>query len=240
MSENAEAELEHFRRQWREEVTAHTKNKTAEPAQWQRRYQKQDQQQQQKQRSKNPDDVNKTPTNRLAGITTDSQVAKAAASPTTPVNDDKVRKQCKEPKSAAGFSGDNVSELRTIGEDEAVGRDTNLGGPGSKGGREFLAEKNPENAGEPRSALEHYERAVEKECLGSLGDSVNLYRKAFKVCLSHVVVILRPDEDKIRGNSTETDCIVSISWMMLYMRRTRINTFLRQLQNPYLKLLQNL
>lgn len=34
---------------------------------------------------------------------------------------------------------------------------------------------------EPASALEHYEKAVEKESQGSLGDSVNLYRKAFKV-----------------------------------------------------------
>jgi F-box protein 9 len=34
---------------------------------------------------------------------------------------------------------------------------------------------------DPSSALEHYERAVEKESAGRLGDSVNLYRKAFKV-----------------------------------------------------------
>ncbi|KAF2675911.1 hypothetical protein K458DRAFT_323487 [Lentithecium fluviatile CBS 122367] len=34
---------------------------------------------------------------------------------------------------------------------------------------------------EPKSALEHYERAVEKESQGSLGDSLNLYRKAFKL-----------------------------------------------------------
>lgn len=38
-----------------------------------------------------------------------------------------------------------------------------------------------ESSEEPRSALEHYEKAVEKESQGSLGDSVNLYRKAFKV-----------------------------------------------------------
>ena len=34
---------------------------------------------------------------------------------------------------------------------------------------------------EPRSALEHYEKAVEKEGHGQLGDSLNHYRKAFKV-----------------------------------------------------------
>lgn len=34
---------------------------------------------------------------------------------------------------------------------------------------------------EPESALEHYERAVEKEGQGSLGDSLKHYRRAFKV-----------------------------------------------------------
>ena len=34
---------------------------------------------------------------------------------------------------------------------------------------------------EPNSALEHYERAVEKESEGSLGDSVNHYRKAYRL-----------------------------------------------------------
>lgn len=37
------------------------------------------------------------------------------------------------------------------------------------------------NTREPRSALEHYERAVEKENQGNLGDSLNHYRKAYKV-----------------------------------------------------------
>src|SRR4051794_38520334 len=31
---------------------------------------------------------------------------------------------------------------------------------------------------EPHSALEHYEKAVERETQGSLGDSLDLYRKA--------------------------------------------------------------
>lgn len=38
------------------------------------------------------------------------------------------------------------------------------------------------SAKEPKSALEHYEKAVERETQGSLGDSLKLYRKAFKVC----------------------------------------------------------
>lgn len=35
--------------------------------------------------------------------------------------------------------------------------------------------------GEPVSALEHYEKAVEKEAAGNLGDSLRLYRRAFRV-----------------------------------------------------------
>ncbi|KAG0651841.1 F-box pof7 [Hyphodiscus hymeniophilus] len=34
---------------------------------------------------------------------------------------------------------------------------------------------------EPQSAIEHYEKAVEREVQGSLGDSLNHYRKAFKL-----------------------------------------------------------
>jgi F-box protein 9 len=34
---------------------------------------------------------------------------------------------------------------------------------------------------EPVSALEHYEKAVEREAAGNLGDSLRLYRKAFRV-----------------------------------------------------------
>ncbi|UPX19359.1 uncharacterized protein EKO05_0009626 [Ascochyta rabiei] len=34
---------------------------------------------------------------------------------------------------------------------------------------------------EPKTALDHYEKAVERETQGSLGDSVRLYRKAFKL-----------------------------------------------------------
>ncbi|KAK4691757.1 F-box protein 9, partial [Lecanoromycetidae sp. Uapishka_2] len=39
----------------------------------------------------------------------------------------------------------------------------------------------PSTRREPSSALEHYERAVERESEGSLGDSLNLYRRAFKL-----------------------------------------------------------
>lgn len=37
------------------------------------------------------------------------------------------------------------------------------------------------SSNEPQSALDHYEKAVERESQGSLGDSLDLYRKAFRV-----------------------------------------------------------
>lgn len=39
----------------------------------------------------------------------------------------------------------------------------------------------PSNRTEPCSALEHYEKAVEREAQGNLGDSLALYRKAYRV-----------------------------------------------------------
>ena len=44
-----------------------------------------------------------------------------------------------------------------------------------------LAKHVEQRGGEPVTALEHYERAVEKEEQGSLGDSLDLYRRAFRV-----------------------------------------------------------
>lgn len=38
---------------------------------------------------------------------------------------------------------------------------------------------------EPNSALEHFERAVEKEAAGNLGDSLQHYRKAYRVSLDN-------------------------------------------------------
>lgn len=38
-----------------------------------------------------------------------------------------------------------------------------------------------ESIKEPETALEHYEKAVERESAGNHGDSIRLYRKAFRV-----------------------------------------------------------
>lgn len=44
-----------------------------------------------------------------------------------------------------------------------------------------VAKHDDQEIREPVTALEHYERAVEKEDQGSLGDSLQLYRRAFRV-----------------------------------------------------------
>ena len=56
---------------------------------------------------------------------------------------------------------DNKNDARRLGEDGA--------------------KTHPSNREEPRSALDHYELAVERESEGSLGDSLNHYRKAYRV-----------------------------------------------------------
>lgn len=52
--------------------------------------------------------------------------------------------------------------------------------------RESDVAESSKSSKEPQSALEHYEKAVERENQGSLGDSLSLYRKAFRVSLSSI------------------------------------------------------
>lgn len=67
---------------------------------------------------------------------------------------------------------------------------------------------------EPRTALEHYEQAVDSETAGKLGDSLRLYRRAFKVSL-------------IERTSTVAN---PTSWMIMSTRNTRTNTFRQDLR----------
>ncbi|KAH0542260.1 hypothetical protein GP486_008651, partial [Trichoglossum hirsutum] len=56
-----------------------------------------------------------------------------------------------------------------------------LGGSSAWGSSWSSARRGSTSAGSTlRSALEHYEKAVEKESQGSLGESLNLYRKAYR------------------------------------------------------------
>jgi F-box protein 9 len=54
-----------------------------------------------------------------------------------------------------------------------------LDGPGSP--EEHTESPMARDGKEPQTALDHYEKAVERENQGSLGDSLALYRKAFRV-----------------------------------------------------------
>ena len=65
---------------------------------------------------------------------------------------------------------DDVSEPRTY-------HDLDLAEKGHK----LTDEPGSKLLAEPKTALEHYERAVDKEGQGNLGESLRLYRKAFKV-----------------------------------------------------------
>lgn len=69
---------------------------------------------------------------------------------------------------------------------------------------------------EPETALEHYEMAVEREGQGSLGDSVRLYRKAFRVSVSCKALCSNADP--------------RTRWTTVSMRHTRTNISLRHIQ----------
>jgi F-box protein 9 len=127
--ENVNDELEFFRRQWREEVSARSKPKlpssNLEP----------------------PDPSPVEPSSR-------PPIRHAAAD----------RDEDEEDIPVAQNYGEVVERVRTM----------------DVGPREEDAfDSRPQK--EPSSALEHFEQAAEKEAQGSLGDSLSLYRKAYRV-----------------------------------------------------------
>ena len=79
-----------------------------------------------------------------------------------------IRRQTREAEQhAEDLEGDGYHEL------EDKDKERRLGEAGEK--------VHPSNKQEPCSALDHYELAVERESEGSLGDSLNHYRKAYRV-----------------------------------------------------------
>jgi F-box protein 9 len=128
-----EAELEQFRQQWREEVSAKTKGKAKAPA-----------------------------------TSSKSTLASSSRAQTSKTNAPEV------PTHARSLSAEEQEEV-----DPHVFREFE----GKEGGRRLGDTSTPSEpwTREPRTALEHYEKAVEKETQGSLGDSVKLYRKAFRL-----------------------------------------------------------
>ncbi|MCJ1360663.1 MAG: hypothetical protein MMC33_010672 [Icmadophila ericetorum] len=135
MAEEVNPELERFRNQWREEVTARTKTASTR-------------------------DVPKP-----------QAVARRNSKPsssTIPLLPEKI---------VVGGREEDQDDYEAQGHHDLENRD-HLYRLGEEG--EGI---HPSNAKlkEPRSALEHYEKAVERETEGSLGDSLKLYRKAYRL-----------------------------------------------------------
>ncbi|PWY68653.1 hypothetical protein BO70DRAFT_366026 [Aspergillus heteromorphus CBS 117.55] len=133
MTDNAE--LESFRRQWREEVARRTRPSRPEPAQ-------------------------PRPSRSSAGPSSHFPPARHEALD---------RKEEEEDEDEGGAPSANHGEII-----HGVGH-LSLG-PSDEDAFHSRAPRN-----EPKSALEHFERAVEKEAEGNLGDSLQLYRKAYRL-----------------------------------------------------------
>lgn len=81
---------------------------------------------------------------------------------------------------------------------------------------------------EPQSALEHYEKAVEKETQGSLGDSLTHYRKAYRVrYLRH-----HPASHAHASYSSTTESIRSTRTSTSHLRRSPRNPPTQTRQTP--------
>jgi F-box protein 9 len=125
--DQTEAELEKFRRQWREEVSAKRGNRTKAEA-------------------------------------TQATSSKSGKQPQTQPPTAKRR------SSQYDGSDDPVPNYHLDSKERETGRKLGDEDYGS-------ANQRPD----PKTALEHYEKAVEKEGQGAMGDSVSLYRKAFRM-----------------------------------------------------------
>lgn len=129
---DTDAELEAFRRQWREEVSARSKQQRPEAA----------------------------PSNRQHRHPPPSASA-PKPNPSQQQGHDQQDDQEEAAPQVYYDLADKDAELRLDAHEQALAR-----GALKK---------------DPQTALEHYEKAVEKETQGSLGDSVALYRQAFKM-----------------------------------------------------------
>lgn len=138
------AALEQFRQEWRNEVSARSKQQAIKPEE----IQPQSQPQPSRRRdstSKPERPQNKPPTRH----------------PLADVKDDDYASDSDHAESSKSRMIERIEGLRVRDTDE-----DDFGGASSK---------------EPNSALEHYEKAVEKESQGSLGDSLSHYRKAYRL-----------------------------------------------------------
>ena len=147
MSDNADVELEKFREEWREEVTARSK---APPA------------------SKSGAAA---PLSAGTSSTMEDTEKQTARRPPLYTHLEEVKKRKDED------ADDALNHAETIQYHDLADRDEarKLGIEG-EGIHPSVATSNT-----PSTALEHYEKAIEREEQGNLGDSVSLYRKAYRL-----------------------------------------------------------
>lgn len=84
------------------------------------------------------------------------------------------------PPEISSVAGAKKSQVE---EDEEYARSLSFDEPPPPASGEILEEVAPPKTKELVSALDHFEEAVEKEGIGNLGDSLTLYRKAFRVSM---------------------------------------------------------
>lgn len=141
MVEDANPELENFRKQWQEEVTARSRGGS----------------------SKAESKVTRPagPARGKSGLSQPHQnTAPSWSFASVPKEEQEI---------LDGLQTQSYHDLEDKDEAQRLGTE----------GKGVHPESNP--APEPSSALEHYEKAVEREIEGNLGDSLSLYRKAFRV-----------------------------------------------------------
>ena len=141
MAEDPNPELEKFRNQWREEVTARSKGTASGQHTGPER--------------PPPSSYNSSLRGQLLAV--------ASPPPAFSVS------RGGEEENSEGLGSQGYHDLHNKDEARRLGGDTVGVYPSNYGSQE------------PRSALEHYEKAVEKETQGNLGDSLSHYRKAYRV-----------------------------------------------------------
>ncbi|KAI9846890.1 MAG: hypothetical protein M1837_003502 [Sclerophora amabilis] len=149
--EDTNPELESFRRQWRAEVNARTQSRPTGLT------------------------SNATEPSRGSGSFCKNAALTQPKRPTGPPPVPSVETRLEgDDEEEEALSSNAFHDLRDKDEDRRVGvrRESDPNGPAGGSAEEAL---------EPHSALEHYEKGVERETQGSLGDSLNHYRKAYRL-----------------------------------------------------------
>jgi F-box protein 9 len=139
MAEEASSVLEQFRQQWRDEVTARSKQGTQQPTL----------------------NLEESSSKRPGGLKPEWSFLKPPSRhPAAEVKDDADEEDNTDPETSTLIQQIEGLKVKDVDEDAFSVRGSSR---------------------EPKSALDHYEKAVEKESQGNLGDSLSHYRKAYRL-----------------------------------------------------------